>query len=176
MIFGSYNWSRVNCCFKIWYKHTVQLNDLKLLSKFHVARLNRSWVISKSLKQLRTRWLENGGKKAIRGASVGGRGGVHKDVLEDTFWSPWPRSLRSSKIALTSAREQILNHWNFVGKSQKPRGKFAKTFFVFRNWSTGLAKRASPPPNWNFINDKNVTKKPIVSSVSVLFSIFRLQQ
>ena len=51
------------------------------------------------------------------------RGGVLEDVLEDTFSSPclgleasspwpWPRSLRSSKIALSSAREQhyFLNH------------------------------------------------------------------
>ena len=37
----------------------MQLIILKLLSKFHVARLNRSRVISKSLK-FRTRWLENG--------------------------------------------------------------------------------------------------------------------
>ena len=59
---------------------------------------------------------------------------------------PWPRSLRSSKIALSSARGQhyFLNRWNFVGKRQKSRGKFANTFFVFRNWSIGLAKRASP--------------------------------
>ena len=40
------------------------------------------------------------------------RGGVledvlgREDVLEDTFWSPWPRSLKSSKIALSSARGQ----------------------------------------------------------------------
>ena len=38
------------------------------------------------------------------------RGGVIEDVLglEDTFWSPWPwpRSLKSSKIALSSARGQ----------------------------------------------------------------------
>ena len=61
--------------------------------------------------------------------------------------SPWPRSLRSSKIALSSARGQhyFLNRWNFVGKRQKPRGKFANTVFVFRNWSIGLAKRASHP-------------------------------
>ena len=89
------------------------------------------------------------------------RGGVLEDVLgleyvlEDTFWSPWPWprrssprpwSLRSSKIALSSARGQhyFLNRWNFVGKCQKPRGKFANTFFVFRNWSIGLAKLASP--------------------------------
>ena len=107
---------------------------------------------------------------------VNNRGGVLEDVLglEDTFWSPWPwpwpRSLRSSKIALSSARGQhcFLSRWNFVGKRHKPRGKFANTFFVFRNWSIGLAKRASPP-NWNFTNDKNVTKKPIVFSVLVSF-------
>ena len=38
------------------------------------------------------------------------RGGVLEDVLglEDRFWSawPWPRSLKSSKIALSSARGQ----------------------------------------------------------------------
>ena len=50
--------------------------------------------------------------------------------LEASSPWPWPRSLRSSKIALSSARGQhyFLNRWNFVGKRQKPRGKFAKTF------------------------------------------------
>ena len=39
-----------------------------------------------------------------QGLSVSSKGGV----LEDTFWSPWlwPRSLKSSKIALSSARGQ----------------------------------------------------------------------
>ena len=57
------------------------------------------------------------------------RGGV----LEDRFWSPWPRSLKSSKITLSSAGElhYFLNRWNFVGKRQKPRRKFAKTFLCF---------------------------------------------
>ena len=60
----------------------------------------------------------------------GSRGGVLEDVLglenvlEDTFWSPWPRrsspwpwpwprSFKSSKIALSSARGQhyFLNSW-----------------------------------------------------------------
>ena len=73
------------------------------------------------------------------------RGGVLEDVLglEDTFWSPWPwpRSLKTSKIVLSSARGQhyFLNRWNFVGKRQKPRGKFANTFFVFLNSSIGVA-------------------------------------
>ena len=54
--------------------------------------------------------------------------------LEDFgLWSLWPRSLKSSKIALSSARGQhyFLNRWNFVGKRQKPCRKFAKTFFCF---------------------------------------------
>ena len=85
---------------------------------------------------------------------------THFDVLGLEASSPWPPSLRSSKIAQPSARGQhyFLNRWYFVGIRQKPRGKFANTFFVFRNWSIDLAKRASPP-NWNFTNDKNVTKK-----------------
>ena len=60
---------------------------------------------------------------------------IRGGVLEDIFWSPWPwpRSLKSSKIALSLARGQhyFLNRWNFVGKRQKPCGKFAKTFFCF---------------------------------------------
>ena len=126
------------------------------------------------------------------------RGGVLEDVLgledvlEDTFSSPWPwpwprrsspwpwpwpRSLKSSKIALSSARGQhyFLNSWNFVGKRQKHCRKFASTlFFVFLTWSKGAVKgrgAGGPIPfsNWKFTNDKTVTKKPIVSSVSVSF-------
>ena len=41
-------------------------------------------------------------------SSIVVRGGALEDVfdLEDTFSSPWPRSLKSSKIALSSARGQ----------------------------------------------------------------------
>ena len=69
---------------------------------------------------------------------------------------PWPRSLRSSKIALSSARGQhyFLNRWNFVRKRQKPRGKFANTFFVFRNWNIGVAKRASPQLKFHLCDKK----------------------
>ena len=37
-------------------------------------------------------------------------------VLKDTFWSPWPRSLKPSKIALSSARRQhyFRSCWKFV--------------------------------------------------------------
>ena len=57
--------------------------------------------------------------------------------LEASSPWPWPRSLRSR------GQHYFLNRWNFVGKRQKPRGKFANTFFVFRSWSIGLAMRAS---------------------------------
>ena len=70
------------------------------------------------------------------------RCGVLEDVLglEDTFWSPWPwpQSLKSSKIVLSSARGQhyFLNRWKFVGKCQKLRRKFVKAFFVFLKWKS----------------------------------------
>ena len=51
----------------------MQINNLKLLPKFHVLRPNRSRVIDKSLK-LRTGSFENGRvktKKKTRDASVG---------------------------------------------------------------------------------------------------------
>ena len=48
--------------------------------------------------------------KQLRLVLLVSRGGVLEDVLglEDTFWSPWPwpRSLKSSKIALSSAPGQ----------------------------------------------------------------------
>ena len=102
---------------------------------------------------------------------------THFEVLDlgleaSSPW-PWPRSLKSSKIALSSARGQhyFLNSWNFVGKRQKPRGNFANIFFVFLSWSirVGKGRGADPHHNWNFTNDKIVTKKPTASSVSVSF-------
>ena len=107
--------------------------------------------------------------------------GVHEDVLglENTFWNPWPwpRSLRSSKIALSPAWGQhyFLTRWNFVGKRQKPRGKFANTFFVFRNRSLGLAKRASPPIEISPMT-KMWQKSQLFLQFQFLFSIFRLHQ
>ena len=50
--------------------------------------------------------------------------------LEASSPWPWPRSLKFSKTALSSARGQhyFLNSWNFIGKRQKPHGKFVKPF------------------------------------------------
>ena len=90
---------------------------------------------------------------------------------------PWPRSPRSSKIGLSSAREQhyFLNRWNFVGKRQKPRGKFVNTFFVFRNRSIGLAKRDSPPIEISPMT-KMWQKSLLFLQFQFLFSVFRLHQ
>ena len=71
---------------------------------------------------------------------------------------------------------------------QSSRRNFLKLFVLimissiavtFRHWysymrSQGGAGCWVPLPNWNATNDKNVTKKPIASLVSVSFSIFLL--
>ena len=99
---------------------------------------------------------------------------THFEVLGLEASSPWPRSLRSSKIALSSARGQhyFLNHWNFVGKRQKTRGKFVNTFFVFRNWGIGLAQRASPQLKFHQLKK---FKKSLLF-FQFLFSVFRVHQ
>ena len=53
------------------------------------------------------------------------RGGVLEDVFQDTFWCPWPwpRSLKSSKIALFSARGQQLKF------CRSPEKNFWRPFF-----------------------------------------------
>ena len=88
---------------------------------------------------------------------------------------PWPRSLKSSKIALSSARGQhyFLNSWNFVGKRQKPRGKFANTFFVFLNWSIGVGKRReAAPPNYNLFKMTKMWQKAYCSFSFSFFLAF----
>ena len=123
------------------------------------------------------------GHRATYSTTLSCRGGVLEDVLGFDleglgFWSPWPwpqrssswpwpRSLKSSKIALSSARGQgyFLNSWNFVGKRQKPRGKFVNTFFVFLTWSIGVAKaggggtRGPGPPQLKFHQWQKCDKK-----------------
>ena len=49
---------------------------------------------------------------------------------------PWPQSLKSSKIHLSSAQGQhyFLHCGNLVEKRHKLCGKLAKTVFVFCNW------------------------------------------
>ena len=65
------------------------------------------------------------------------RGGVLEDVLglEDTFWSPWPwpRGLKSSKIALSSVRGQhfFLYRWNFA---DRVKNNFRRLFLLENAW------------------------------------------
>ena len=98
--------------------------------------------------------------------------------LENTFWSSWhwPRNLKSSKIALSSARGQhyFLNRWNFVGKRPETSRKICEHLFCFPQLEHKRSQRRGdqgtrPPPNWNFTNNKNVPKKLTASSVSVSF-------
>ena len=98
--------------------------------------------------------------------------------LEASPW-PWPRSLKSSKIALSSARGQhyFLNSWNFVGKRQKFCGKFASTFFVFLTCSIGVAKGREagrpPPPQLKFYQWQKCDKKAYCSfSISFFLAFF----
>ena len=102
---------------------------------------------------------------------------THFEVLGLEASSPWPRSLRSSEIALSSTRGQhyFLNSWNFVGKRQKPRRKLENTFFVFRNWSIGLAKRASAPVEISPMT-KMWQKSLLFLQFQFIFSVFFLHQ
>ena len=115
-------------------------------------------------------------------------------------WSPWERPwprghiLKSLALALKPQvlglglealgprkllcprleNSTFLNRWNFVGKRQKPRRKFANTFFVFRNGNIGLAKRAPPPIEISPMT-KMWQKSLLFLQFQYLFSIFRLQ-
>ena len=88
---------------------------------------------------------------------------THFQVLGLEASSPWPRSLRSSVEDSTifwTVEILLENATNLAENLQKP--------FCFPQLEHRLSQ-AGPPPNWNLTNDKNVTKKPIGSSVSVSF-------
>ena len=115
------------------------------------------------------------------------RGGVLKDVLglEDMFWSPWPWSLKSlaSKPevlkncpVLGSRTALFFEPLKFCWKMPETLRKICKYLFCFlqlQHWHSQT--KAGLPPNWNFIDDKNATKKCIVQ-FQFLFSIFCLHQ
>ena len=52
-----------------------------------------------------------------------------------------PRKLPCPRLEDSTIFEPL----KFCLKRQKPHRKFVNTFFILRNWSVGLAKRASPP-------------------------------
>ena len=73
---------------------------------------------------------------------VNNRGVVLEDVLEDTFWSPWPwlrrsspwpQSLKSSKIALSSAwgLHYFFEPFEFSWKTPEVSGKICVDLFCF---------------------------------------------
>ena len=67
---------------------------------------------------------------------IGGRSGILEDVLgrEDTLWSPWPwpRSLKSSKIALSSAEDStIFEPLKFRWKTLETLRKICKDLFFW---------------------------------------------
>ena len=90
---------------------------------------------------------------------VRGRNGVLEDVLgledvlEDTFWSPWPRSLKSSKIGLSSARGQhyfwtveisLENARNLAKSLQRPFFWFPQVEIAWKK----ILKTFSPEKNF----------------------------
>ena len=116
------------------------------------------------------------------------RSGVLEDVLglEDTFGGPWPwpRSLKSLALA---SKPQVLENCPVLGsrtalffeqlkfrwKTPETSRKICEHLFCFPHLEhtrrQGEGGRLPPKFNCNFTNNKNVTKKPIVSSVSVSF-------
>ena len=108
---------------------------------------------------------------------------LNYSILLYQRWSPlgrpWPRGHILKSLA---SKPQVLENcpcprledntlfWTVEISLENARNlaKNLRTPF-FLNWSIGVGKEreAAPPPNCNFTNDKNVTKKPIVSSVSV---------
>ena len=90
---------------------------------------------------------------------------THFEVLGLGLEALGPRKLPCPRLEYSTIFEPL----KFCWKRQKPHRKFVNTFFYFAQLERRLSQAGLPPPNWNFINDKNVTKKPIVSSVSVSF-------
>ena len=63
--------------------------------------------------------------------------GLEGQVLRLGLEASSPRKLLCPRLEDSTI---FLNSRNFVGKRQKPRRKFANTFFVFLTWSIGVAK------------------------------------
>ena len=105
-------------------------------------------------------------------------------ILKSLWLWPWPRSLKSLALAskpsvlenclvLGSRTALFFEPLKFCWKTPETLRKICKYLFRFPQLEHRLSQ-AGLPCNWNFTNDKNVTKKPIVSSVSVSFQHFSL--
>ena len=67
------------------------------------------------------------------------RGCPRGHILKYLALASKPQVLENCPV-LGSKTALFLNSWNFVGKRQKPRGKFANTFVVFLTWSISVGK------------------------------------
>ena len=75
-----------------------------------------------------------------------------------------PRKLPCPRLEDSTFFEPL----KFCRKTPETLRKICKYLFYFPQLEHRLSQ-AGIPPNCNFTNDKNVTKKPIVSSVSISF-------
>ena len=101
------------------------------------------------------------------------RGGVLEDLLglEDTFSSPWPRrsspwprprSLRSSKIDMSSAQGQhyFFEQLKFCWKAPKTSRKICEYLFCFPQLEHWRRQGARAPPQSKFRQWQKCAKKP----------------
>ena len=96
------------------------------------------------------------------------------------FLASKPQDLENCPV-LGSRTTLFFEPLKFVGKRQKPRRKFANTFFVFLNWSIGVAKeggtrKPAPLPIEISPITRMCQKSLLFLQFQFLFSIFHLQQ
>ena len=101
---------------------------------------------------------------------------THFEVLglEASSPWPWPRSLTSSKIVLSPAREQhyFFEPLKFCWKTPETSPKICKYLFCFPQLEHRLSQ-AGLPPNRNFTNEKIWQKSLLFLQFQFLFSVFR---
>ena len=116
---------------------------------------------------------------AIRGGVLEDILGL-KDVLEDTFWSPWlwPQSFRSSKIACPALRSRtalFFDPLKFCWKTPETSRKICKYLFCFAQLEHRLSQAGLPPIEISPMT-KMWQKKLLFLQFQFLFSAFRLHQ
>ena len=97
--------------------------------------------------------------------------------LEASSPWPWPRSLQvlENCPVLGSRTALFFEPLKFRWKTPETSRKICEHLFCFPQLEHRRRQgEGGRPPNCNFTNDKNVTKKPIVSSVTVSFQHFSL--
>ena len=92
---------------------------------------------------------------------------THFEVLGLGLEASSPRKLPCPRLQDSTIFEQL----KFCWKTPETSRKICKHLFCFLQLEHRRRQEEGgrPPPNCNFTNNKNVTKKPSVSSVSVSF-------